>query len=90
MTAQALIGATLAVYAVAFMIARLDGPFGVFTWLRERIDPTQGTWLGRGWNCPVCLSFWVGGIVSLIIGASWLEWLAMIGAIVMINKWVMK
>ena len=90
MTAQALIVATLAVYAVAFMIARLDGPLGVFTWLRERIDPAQKTWLGRGWNCPVCLSFWVGLIVALIIGATWLEWLAMIGAIISLNKWVMK
>lgn len=90
MTMQALIVATLAVYAVAFMIARLDGPFGVFTWLREHIDPAQNTWLGRGWNCPVCLSFWIGAIVSMIIGASWIEWLAMIGAIVMINKWVMR
>ena len=90
MTAQALIVATLAVYAIAFMIARLDGPLGVFTWLREHIDPNQRTWLGRGWNCPVCLSFWVGLIVALIIGATWLEWLAMIGAIIPLNKWVMK
>jgi len=90
MTLKDLSVAMLAVYFVAFSIARLDGPFDVFTWLRGHVDPSQRTWLGRGLNCPICLSFWIGAVVSLVIGATWPEWLGMCGAIVLINKWVMK
>lgn len=90
MTLQAFCFYVLAVYFIAFSIARLDGPFDVFTQLRGRLDPNQRTWLGRGLNCPICLSFWVGAVGALLIGALWLEWLAACGAIIVINKWVMK
>lgn len=79
-----------AVYFVAFALARLDGPLDLFSWLRGHIDPNQKTWIGRGLACPICLSFWIGAIVALIINASWLEWLACCGVIIPINKWVMK
>lgn len=80
----------LAVYFMAYSLVRLDGPFDAFAWLRGHIDVNQKTWLGRGWNCPICLSFWIGAIVALVIGAWWLEWLACCGLIIPINKWVMK
>jgi hypothetical protein len=79
-----------AVYFIAFTIARLDGPFDLMTFVRGRVDPQQKTWLGRGLNCPICLSFWIGAIVALIIGLWWLEWLAGCGLIILINKWVMR
>lgn len=80
----------MAVYFVAYSIARLDGPFDLFSWLRGHIDPNQRTWIGRGLNCPICLSFWIAMIGALMIGATWLEWLACCGVIIPINKWVMK
>ena len=81
---------TLAVYFIAFSIYRLDGPFGMFEWLRGKIDPKQKTWVGRGLNCPICLSFWIGAILALITSATWLEWLGACGLIIAINRWVMK
>jgi hypothetical protein len=81
---------TFAVYFVAYTIARLDGPFDSMTWLRGKFDPSQKTWIGRGLNCPICLSFWIGAVVGLLIGATWLEWLAVCGVIIPINKWVMR
>lgn len=54
-----LILATLATWRIALMLATEEGTFGVFAWVRERIDPQQTTWLGRGINCPYCISFWI-------------------------------
>jgi hypothetical protein len=90
MSLQAFALYVFAVYFVAYTIARLDGPFDVMTWIRGKVDPNQRTWLGRGLNCPVCLSFWVGAVLALLIGVTWLEWLAACGVIIPINKWVMR
>lgn len=49
----------LSIYRVSFMLAKEEGPFSVFSSLRGRIDPSQSTWIGRGINCPLCISFWV-------------------------------
>jgi len=73
----------MAAYRVSYLITREEGPLGVFALLRERIDQHQRTWVGRGLNCVLCVSFWVTLAVSVIIGVSWLEWLAMAGLIVM-------
>lgn len=75
--------ATLAAYRVSYAIAREEGPIGMFAFVRGRIDPNQKTWLGRGLNCVLCVSFWVTLIIALLLGATWLEWLAMAGAIVL-------
>lgn len=74
--------ATFAAYRVAYMIVRDEGPLGAFAWLRGRVDPNQRTWIGRGLNCLMCVSFWVTLAVSLLLGAAWFEWLAMAGVIV--------
>lgn len=42
------------------MIALEEGPLSIFAILREKVDPLQSSWLGRGLNCPLCVSFWVG------------------------------
>jgi hypothetical protein len=49
--------ASLAVYRVAHMLAREDGPFDVFTLWRDRIG--QRNWIGRGFHCVLCISFWM-------------------------------
>lgn len=56
----------LAVYRISRMIALEEGPFGLFVSLRERVDPFQHSWLGRGLNCPLCISFWAGIGVAVV------------------------
>jgi len=47
----------LAAYRVGHMLAREDGPFDLFSSLRERVG--QKTWMGRGMHCALCTSFWL-------------------------------
>lgn len=62
----ALVMASLAVYRVARMITQEDGPFDGFTRLRTAMG--QATWLGRGFHCVLCLSFWLSWIaVAMVI-----------------------
>lgn len=81
---------TLAVYRVAHMIAIEDGPFDVFAKIRGRFDPDQKTWVGRGLNCTLCISFWMAGLAALIANASWWEWLAIAGMIVVWHEVISK
>lgn len=83
MTPWLFILATLAAYRVSYAITREEGPIGVFAFMRGHIDPNQRTWLGRGLNCVLCISFWVTLIIALLLSASVLEWLAMAGLIVL-------
>lgn len=83
MTALVFVIYTLAVYRVAYMVTREEGPLGVFVWLRGKVDPNQQTWIGRGLNCILCVSVWIGLIGALLIGATWLEWLGACGLIVL-------
>lgn len=59
--------AVLATYRVARMLALEDGPFDLFVRVRARIDPEQITWVGRGINCPLCISFWVALVFALLL-----------------------
>lgn len=90
MTLLALIIATLAAYRISRMITTEEGPLGMFLWMREHIDRNQRTWVGRGLNCILCVSFWVTGAISLVIGATWLEWLGMAAAIVMWREMIAR
>jgi hypothetical protein len=73
--------AALAVYRLAWLVAMDEGPFSLFATLRARVDPLQRTWLGRGLNCPVCVSFWLALALSWLGGPLWwLWWLALAGA----------
>lgn len=49
--------ASLAVYRIAHMLAREDGPFDLFNLWREWIG--QRNWIGRGFHCVLCISFWL-------------------------------
>ncbi len=59
--------AALATFRVSRMIALEEGPFSLFSKLRDRF--TQRTWVGRGLACPMCLSFWVA-----LVFAAWWVW----------------
>lgn len=95
--------ATLAVYRVSFAIAVDTGP-SLTPW--EKIDENhQGafmavrTWiynrwpnsiLDEGFNCPLCISFWLSIPAALLLtstpAAFLLVWLGMAGAIVVIHN----
>ncbi len=60
--------AGLTTYRIAHMVALEDGPFEVFTWLRQRLGgDEQATWVGRGINCVLCIGFWS----ALLVAAWW-------------------
>ena len=87
MTPFVFILATLAVFRVAWMITREEGPFAAFVFIREHADPQQRTWIGRGFNCCNCVSVWIALFAALLIGGDWLlNWLGIAGAVLLINK----
>lgn len=83
--------AALAVYRLSRMIADEEGPFAVFTHIRNLAPPTH--WIGRGLACIMCLSVWIALPVALWIDWSinwWLTWLALSGVVVLLRKWEHK
>ena len=80
---------TLATYRASHMITHEDGPFDLFVRLRSAIDPDQQTWIGRGLNCMLCVSFWMSALMYALlyvpyIGAVIVIWLAIAGAVALI------
>lgn len=61
----------LGVYRVAHMVATEDGPWDVFSRWRYRIG--QRSWVGRGFHCPLCISFWLGFGAAAVL--PWYGWL---------------
>ncbi len=62
-----LILSSLAVYRLSYMIAKEEGPISIFARIRGKIDPDQSTWVGRGINCPLCVSFWLSLLSTVFI-----------------------
>jgi hypothetical protein len=62
----------LAVYRVALMIAKEDGPAHVFLRLRRFADLTFGvrSSLAEGIACPLCVSFWLAWLVAWPVSTS--------------------
>lgn len=81
--------AALATYGMAYTVARLDGPLGVFTALRNAAGKTRHAWIYNGVVCEICLSFWVGIPVALlsvgVIPHAALHWLGYVGFAVFAN-----
>jgi hypothetical protein len=82
----------LAVYRVAYDIAYSDGPFDIYSWWREKVGQT--TWIGRGFQCPICLSWWLSAIAALYLAESVVQfvlyWLAVAGAALVLHKVVKR
>lgn len=57
----------LAVWRATLLITESseEGPFGLFSAIRDKIDPKQKTWLGRGIRCVWCVSWWSGLVMAL-------------------------
>ena len=79
-----LILAMLAVYRVSHMIALEEGPFSVFSWVHGKMN--QSTWIGRGLRCTLCISFWLAGLATWIIGGTVLEWLGIAGGVLTLHQ----
>ena len=77
----------LAVYRVAFLVAREDGPWGVFRRLRSSVKDSVA---GRLVACVNCLSVWISLPLAAFVGGSWIEqvvaWWALSGAAVVIDR----
>lgn len=64
----ALLEAILGTYRIGRMLAKEDGPFDLFTNVRTLLGGNeQKTWIGRGVNCPLCISWWVAGCMALFL-----------------------
>ena len=75
--------AVLATWRISYMIAREDGPFDIFSIIRDKVG--QEKWYGRGLHCVLCISFWLSLPAALIAGMPWLiGWFGVAGAIVII------
>lgn len=82
-----LIGA-LATYGMAYSVKHLDGPLGLFTFLRTR-TVNAPAWVFNGLQCEICLSFWIGVPVALVtvglIPHAIAHWLGYVGFAVFAN-----
>jgi hypothetical protein len=65
--------AGLANYKAAHMISQDgdDGPFDVFKTLRNKVGTSN--WVGKGFHCFSCTSFW-GGLVAAVLLNTGLPW----------------
>lgn len=82
--ALALIAATLATYGVASLVTNYSGPFNAFTSLRKS---AKGE-LKSALECTVCVATWVSVPIALIAGVGFLGWLAAIGAVILLERWI--
>jgi hypothetical protein len=77
----------LAVYRLAFLVAREDGPWRMFRRLRLSL---KGSTAGRLMACLNCLSVWISLPLAAFVGGSWMErvvaWWALSGAVVLADR----
>jgi len=66
------------------MIALEDGPFDVFSWMREKVG--QEYWYGRGMVCVLCLSFWISLPAALLTELPvFLGWFGIAGGVTVLH-----
>lgn len=51
------------VYRAAFMLTQEDGPFDAFSRFRGWVGQTS--WVGRGFHCYMCVSWWLAGLAAI-------------------------
>lgn len=84
----------LTVYRLARMVAKEDGPFAVFTLLRNQFTNDKD-WVAIGLRCPLCIGFWLAlpagwayALLSDMHPWAWpLAWWGIAGGAVVIRKW---
>jgi hypothetical protein len=77
----------LAVYRLAFLVAREDGPWRMVRRLRVALKDSAG---GGLLGCLNCLSVWIALPLALFVGSSWVErfvaWWALSGAAILADR----
>jgi hypothetical protein len=71
----------LVAVGLAYTLARLDGPFGVATWLKGvMLNATWAPgWLQDGMECVYCWSFWLTlGVAIAMVGVGDSVWLVQV------------
>lgn len=64
-----LLAAVFATYRLATDVAHERGPYDLYSRLRGRVIARYGAddWRSEGVSCPICLSFWIGLVVVLLV-----------------------
>ena len=92
MTPLLVICAALGAYRLAFLVAYEDGPADLAIHLRTFVARRWGgTWLHRGVQCPLCLSFWTSAAMVLLLVVGWwwiVVWLGIAGAALVLHHWI--
>ena len=70
------------VYAVTLVISSYSGPFHAFSKFRQALPDG----LKELFTCFVCLSWWIGAIFAFSVGLNFLEYLAVVGAAIMVEQ----
>ena len=88
----------LIVFAIAYTVTQLDGPFGLAKLLRKMIcdrcktDDCECThnweWVREGMTCPICCGFWISSLALIWYPATtaYSAW----GVVAVIWMWVKK
>lgn len=69
--------AILATYGLSTLLAEFEGYKDVFVWLRTRIEPLR---------CAVCASCWIAMPIVLFAGLGLLEYFAIIGSVIILDR----
>lgn len=80
--------AALATWRVSFLLVREDGPWNIFTALRNKVGSGL---VGRLLGCVKCTGMWVAIPLAFFVKGTWLElvviWLALAGVTALIDEW---
>lgn len=81
----------LAIYRVSGMLVDEDGPFHLFFRWRQFAWKNLPSWVGQGFSCFYCLSFWASLLGSVCIVQSLslglvVVWLSLAGLIQIIRR----
>jgi hypothetical protein len=78
----------LAVWRIAFLLAREDGPWRIFARLRNRLSIG---FLSQLLGCVKCVGMWVSIPFAFFVKGDWVElvviWLALAGVTALIDEW---
>lgn len=81
---------SLIIYRISSDIADMDGPFAIFSSIRQFMwdRPKMPLWIATGMECVVCISFWFTCIIVVITMRY--ELFACAGIIRLISDWRSK
>ena len=71
---------------IAWSLANSDGFFGWFVKFRLFVKNRYGeeSWVTHGFECPICVGFWVGMPVAYFTGVGVIGWLFSFGFVTMV------